>query len=74
MCQVSMTNQSCLDAIAGSDEHVLPPAAGMPTLLAGVELTAGVRTFYERAGGATLYRRRDFSIDIVPSGEFKGRG
>jgi hypothetical protein len=58
-----MTMQPLLDAMAGSDDHVLLTAAGMPTLPSGIELPADVRTFNERASGAILWRRRDRGIE-----------
>ena len=65
-----MDLDKCLERLAGSDEHLLKPPSGIPSIPATVQLPDDVRAFYERAGGAMLFQQRDFSIEVVPAAEF----
>ncbi len=65
-----MDIEQCLERLAGSDEHLLKPPAGIPRIPETVQLPDDVRAFYERAGGAVLFQHHRFSIEVVPPAEF----
>ncbi|MCB9857555.1 MAG: SMI1/KNR4 family protein [Phycisphaerales bacterium] len=65
-----MEIDAVLALLQGHAECVLRPPRGIPTITENCVLPNDLRHFYELCGGVSLFKNRDYGIDIVAPGDF----